>query len=620
MKNLYVTFFALLTVSVGNAQFFQKVYGAANTRDVLESGTNYNGGISISTKGFVMAGHTPAGSAAGITSVMVTRTDLSGFPVFNNRVALLEQFTQQQLSAKAKKVISLANGQIAVFGDYNNGLSTSTGPVSNQFFLMLTDAFGNPQYVRSYNIGTVPFQAEATSIIQSPSDPTVLYACGYVAGGHGDKRPVVLSINAANGFLNWGNSYIDVSGNAFEWTAEDLVESPYPNPSSAQTDIAFVGRYVLNAGNAGQGAFWTIDGATGLPSSYIHQYGSPFSDGGFNAITIANNPNYGAPGFAIAGYTLPYFFSAPNEPLSPATYGVWALKIDPTGGSIYFSTELDYSAGDRNEYGYDIVERVNVFGDYEYYVGGYVDQGYFGNEDEVVYKLNYYGYPVPGGSEFTYGGPGDDRVLQLDYYNFGVPTNNVGLSMFNYSSGSFATLGQGDFYHVRSYFNGITACNFILDNARYFSGPGFYNDAKQDIYESSAQRQRSLAWQVFSMQDALICTANGVPGGANTRLRENGEDEAETAAVTGSSVFPNPVTPDNPVVNIQFDAAGTGENIQIEVMNALGQVCMKSSQTLGDGQTQIQVNLSENGVLNAGVYVVVVYRGGEVFTHKVSVQ
>lgn len=312
---------------------------------------------------------------------------------------------------------------------------------------------------------------------------------------------------------------------------------------------------------------------------------------------------------------MPYIFN--ETTLSPATYDMWALKIDPTGGSIYFSTELDYSAGDRNEFGYDIIERVNTFGDYEYYVGGYVDQGYFGNEDEVVYKLNYYGAPVASGSEFTYGGPGNDRVLELDYLNFGVPTSNVGLSMFNYSSGSFATLGQADFYHVRSYFNGITACNFILDNARYYYGPGFYNDAKQDIDQSSAQRQRSLDWTVASMQNALICTANSVPGGANTRIGESGGDETE---ITGSNVFPNPLTLDNLLLNIQFDAAGTGEDIQVEVMNALGQVCMKTQQTLGDGATQIQVNLGENGALRAGVYVVVVYRGGEVFTHNVSVQ
>ncbi len=615
MKQLYVTFFALLTVSVGNAQFFQKVYGASNTQEVLESGTNYNGGISISTKGFLMTGHTPAGSTVGISSVMLTRTDLSGNPVFNNRVALLAQFTQQQLSSKAKKVISLANGQIAVFGDYNNGLSTSTGPVSNQIFLMLTDANGNPLYVRSYNIGTLPYQAEATSLVQSPTNPGVLYACGYTSTINGNKQPVVMSIDAPSGFLNWGYTYIDVSSNAFEWTAEDLVESPYPNPSTAQTDIAFVGRYVLNQYDIGQGAFWSLDAATGIPSSTIHQYGSPFSDGGFNAITIANNPNYGDPGFAIAGYTMASFFY--NQLTSPSTYNMWALKMDPTGGLLYFSTELDYSAGDRNEFAYDIVERVNTFGDYEYYVGGYVDQGYFGNEDEIVCKLTYYGYPVSSGSEFTYGGPGNERVLELDYYNFGVPTSNVGLSMFNYSSGSFSTLGQGDFYHVRSYFNGITACNFILDNARFFYGPGFYGEAKQDIFETSFQRQRSLDWQVNTMQDALICTANSVPGGANTRIGESGGDETE---ITGSNVFPNPVMLDNPMLNIQFDAAGTGEDIQVEVMNALGQICMRSSQVLGDGQTQIQVNLNGNGLLNAGVYMVVIYRNGEVFTHNIAVQ
>ncbi|MDQ3111511.1 MAG: T9SS type A sorting domain-containing protein [Bacteroidota bacterium] len=610
MKNLHFTLFALLIVSMGNAQFFQRVYGVSNTREVLESGANYNGGISISQKGFVMTGHTPAGSTVNINSVMLTRTDLSGLPVFNNRIAIKAQFSFQQLSAKAKKVISLANGQIAVFGDYNNGLSTSTIPVSNQFFLMVTDALGNPLYVRSYSIGTIPFQAEATSIVQSPTDPNRLYACGYTATAQGSKQPVVMSIDAASGFLNWGFTYLDASTGAFEWTAEDIVESPYPNPNSAQTDIVLVGRYVLNQGDIGQGTFSTIDAATGAATSTILQFGDPFFDGGFNAITVANNNQYGNPGFAIAGYTMSNSFLSPN-------YNAWALKVDPVG-NLYFSTALDYSASNRNDFAYDIVERVNTFGDYEYYVGGYVDQGYFGNEDEVVYKLTYYGLPVASGSEFTYGGPGNDRVLELDYYNFGVPTSNVGLSMFNSTTGSFATLGQGDFYHVRSYFNGITACNFILDNAQYLYGPGFYNESKQDQDQVNSTRARSLLWEVTPMQNALICTASSVTGGANTRLGENGEDEE--VAVTGSNVFPNPLTSDNQLLNIQFDIAGSGEDIQIEVMNSLGQVCMKSTQTLGDGQTQIQVNFGENGMLNAGVYVVVIYRGGEVFTHNVSVQ
>lgn len=606
MKNLRFTIFALLIASVGNAQFFQRVYGSANTREVLESGTNYNGGISISSKGFLMAGHTPAGPSVASTSVMMTRTNLSGTPVFNNRVDLIDQFSGQQRSAKAKKIISLANGQIAVFGDFNNGLSTSTGPVSNQLFLMLTDPFGNPLYVRSYSIGSVPFQVEATSIVQSPTDPNTLYACGYTVGGHGNKEPVVMSVQAASGFLNWGNTYTDISSGAFEWTIEDLVESPYPNPNSAQTDLALVGRYVLQQGSIGQGSFSTLSAVTGLPTSTIIQYGDPFLDAGFNAITVANSP-YGSPGFAIAGFTQSnsFFFG---------TYNTWALKIDPVG-NVWFSTALDYSASFRNDYGYDIIERVNTFGDYEYYVGGYVDQGYFGNEDEVVYKITYYGYPVSTGSEFTYGGPGNDRVLELDYYNFGVPTSNVGLSMFNYTNGSFPALGNGDFYHVRAYFNGITACNFILDNAQYNPGPGFYGEAKQDI--STSIRSRSLNWQVTTMQDALICTANSVHGGANTRIGESGGDET---AITGTNVFPNPLTSDNAILNIEFDVAGAGEDIDIEIMNALGQVCMKNKQTLGDGQTQIQLDMASSGHLNAGVYIVVIYRNGEVFTHNVSVQ
>ncbi len=607
MKNFYFTFCVLLLAGAANAQFFQRLYGASNTSEVLESGSNYNGGISISQKGFVMAGYTPAGSTSSINSVMVTRTNLSGVPVFNNRVALLGAFTQQQLSSKAKKVISLANGQIAVFGDFNNGSLSPSIPVSNQMFLMLTDAFGTVQYVRSYSISTAPYQVEATSIIQSPTDPNALYACGYTISQSGNKEPFAMRVDAASGSIVWGYTYTDVSSGAYEWTAEDLVESPYPSQNTAGTDIVLVGRYVLNAGDIGQGSFSMIDAATGLTSSTVYQYGDPFYDAGFTAITVANNNQYGNAGFAIAGFTQAPSFFFP-------TYDAWALKVDPTG-NLYFSTTLDYSSSFQNNFANDIIERVNVFGEYEYYVGGYVDYGYFGNEDEVVFKLTYYGYPVASGSEFTYGGPGNDRVLDLDYLNFGVPTSNVGLSMFNYTSGSFSNLGVADFHHVRSYFNGVTACNFILDNAQFQFGPGFYGEVKQEA--TNTMRSRSLAYSVTSMQDALICTANTVPGGANTRL---GEEATEDVAVKGSTVFPNPVMLDNAVLNIRFDNAGKGEDVEFEVMNTLGQVLIKTKETLGDGATQLQLNLGSSGMITAGEYIVVIYRGGEVSTHTILVQ
>jgi hypothetical protein len=590
MKNLRFTLFAVLIASAANAQFFQRLYGASSSSEVLESGSNYNAGFALSQKGYVMAGHTSAGSANGISSVALTRTNLGGLPFFNNRISLFNQ-SGLQVSARAKKVITLANGQIATFGDYNDGAFPAS--ISNRFFLMLTDASGNPLYVRNYFIGSAPPQVEATSIVQSPTDPNILYVCGYVVDFDGSKDPFVMSVQAGTGSPNWGFTYIDVSSNAFEWTAEDLLESPYLNPSTGQTELAVVGRYVSYPGNPGQGSFTKLDAATGIPTDYIYQYGDPSNDAGFTAIKVANNTFNGTNGYVMAGFSVSSAFSS--------TYDAWAIKIDQTATVVEFSNTFDYSAGFQNDFAFDIIERANVTGLYEYYLGGYVSNGYFGNEDEVVYKLDYSGLPVANGSEFTYGGQGNDRVL--------------GLSMFNTTSGSFTNLGLSDFHHVRSYFNGLTACNFIIADANFFFGPGLYNIQKLDIWDGV--RSRSLLWTNTTLQNALICTATSVPGGANTRLGADGQDEEATV---GTSLYPNPVSLDNPVLTFRFDNAGTGEDIDIEVMNSLGQLCMQTKETLGDGQTQLQLNIGANGLLSKGIYLVVIHRGSEVFTHKVTVQ
>jgi hypothetical protein len=605
MKNLRITLLMLLIASSAGAQFFQRVYGSANSRDILESGTNYPVTTAVNGRGFLMAGYTNLGSSVGLTSVMLTRTNLSGIPIFNNRIAIMSA-TGAQLSAKGRKVITLANGQIAVWGDLYSGSSSTVTNASDLFFVMVTTAAGAPVYVRIYGVGGSPASVEATSIVQSPTNPADLYVTGNVTTSTGSRYPVVMNVLAANGNITWSHEYFDASNNAFEWTVEDLVESPYANPWTGQTDIALVGRYVLAAGGTGSGAFNTISAVTGQITSYLYRYGIPSTDAAFTAITIANNSFGGSAGYAIAGYSA--------DPIVTAVqYSTWALKLSPAA-QVQFSTTLDYSNPGRNDFGFDIIERVNTAGAYEYFVGGFVRGGYIGGEDELVYKLDFAGQPAPNGCEFTYGGPGNERTLQLDHYNFGFAANQIGFTAFGFTVNSFPILGGQDFHLVKSYFNGVTACNYVIDKWQYSPGPPILDSVKPDSVNHL--KARALAWQVTTMQNGIICTANGVLGGDNARLA-NTSDEVP---LTGTSLFPNPVSIENPVLSIQFETPGAGEDVEIEMLNSLGQLCLQSKEVLGDGQSQLQVNIGANGLLSKGIYVVVIRRGSEVFTHKISVQ
>jgi hypothetical protein len=399
---------------------------------------------------------------------------------------------------------------------------------------------------------------------------------------------------------------------------EDLIESPYPNVMGT-VDVALVGRHVLAAGGLGDGNLFTVDAATGLMSSFVYLYGTINSEDNFNAITIANNGFNGGPGYAIAGSMTDYTVPAPNS-------NMWGLKVAPNG-FVQFSSQMDYSLGNINDYGYDIVERLSPTPGigFQYFVGGYVDQGVFGQDDEVVYKLDFAGnpYPGPGGlNQFTYGGPGLERILQLDYYQNGVGGNNIGLSAFNWTIGSFPALGQTDFYHVKSYFNGVTPlgavgggvgnCNHNQQFMNWMPGPLLLDSTKGDTV--TRPRMDFLQWQIVPMQSAIICLQNGpIPGGSNVRIANPGE-----FGLSGSNLFPNPVSRSNPFVNLSFEVPGYGDEVEIELYNSLGQVVMHKRETLGDGQMTLQVNLGDG--LSSGVYSLVVRREGKLTTHKISVE
>lgn len=601
MKKLPLVLLCLLVAGIAKAQFFQRVYGTATSNDVLESGANYDVAV-VTQKGYVMTGFKPKSQTAAFNDVIVTRTNLQGNVIFNNSYALTDP-AMGALSTHGRRVLRLQNGQIAVWGDFFDNTST----VSRRFFYMRLNPAGAIMFMRSYTLAAPTAQVEATSITQSRVNAANIYVCGIHTSPTGQKTPVVLSLDFTTGNINWGRQYMDLQ-HAFEWTAEDLIESPYLN-SQNKTDIALVGRYkrTTSTGGIGQGCFFLLDAATGTPGSLVHIYGNPNKDAGFNAIDIDKNPFGSGPGFMIAGY------SFNNNVTAAPTYDSWAIKINPTGSIVNFSGLADYSMPFQNDYGWDIVQRQDSMGQWEYYLGGYVMNGVFGQNDEVVYKLNNAGLPKATalGNQFTYGGPGNERVLQLDLYTTGVPANNLGLSMFNWTSGSFPILGMTDFYHVRSYFNGVTCGNYNLQNMMYQVGPPLIDSIAFDTLNH-------FDWYILDsvstpLQNAIICTVpNLTPPGSNART---------VGSIPGGepgSLYPNPVSKDHAMVNVQFEQPGTNEIIQIELWNALGQLCLRKNEILGGHQTLLQINLGNQ--LNEGLYHLVIRRSGQVLNYPISVQ
>ncbi len=598
-KILHFTALALLVAGNAQGQYFQRMYGTPG-QDLLESGIT----IGSFPQGYAMAGYTGGTTTAG-NNLMVTRTDLAGTilgaPSFNNAYTLFS--SAGQVSARGRRIVELplasTLGQFAVFGDHNP--VTSNAPTN--FFYMVLNGNGTIALMpRSYSFAfTGATAVEATSMTVSAANPSLVYVCGNATFATG-TLPVVMCLQANTGNIVWAWVYRPLCVTSVRWTATDLVESPYPTPANTP-EVFVVGRYDASGGN-GDGCIFSVNGGNGSVLSGLVLYGTNAADEGFNAINIASNTIGSGAGFVVAGYV--------QDPIGPAaTRDSWAMKVDATATVVDWSSVLRYgNTANADDVANDIIERLNTFNQYEYYVGGFTSAGVFGNSDAVVYKLNAGGFVV-GGGQLTYGGQGLERALQLGQYN-NAATN--GLSVFGTTQSSFPGLGATDFYNVKAYFNGVTACNFSRTTIPTLAGPGLQTKADIDI--SQPLSVSNMQAQASPVSNALICTAPSVFGGSNARLAE--EEEEPSLAPTGLKLYPNPVSADQAFVTVAFEEAVAAGDAEIEVWNALGQLQLREKVSLAEGATTVEVKLGSR--LAPGIYHFMIRYGDKVQDFQVTVQ
>jgi len=589
MKKLKLLMLASLVAGSANAQFFQHVYGM-QSQDILESGVNT---MPTLPQGHAMAGYTDLN---GGSDVMLTGADMNGNVPYNNFYQLAT--AAGPVNTKARSIVELPPGTIGAWGDY----STTSSTISNSFFYMTINPAGTPGFAVSYSFPFFVAEAEATAMCKSPTSPGTVYMCGFirhVAGGQRD--PVVISINGITGAFNWGREY--QLNPVADVPVMDLIESPYPDPTTGSVDIALCGHLTLN-GNE-DGCFFLLDANTGNLAGplAVMTYGSTTTNEGFNAIDIALNSYGGSKGFVMGG-----------SGFNPAsgTMDAWALKTNTQGNTVHWSTYHDYSPGGVNDdFGNDIIERFNTLGQYEYYLGGSTNNGVFGGQDAVVFKLDFKGNAFGGTDQFTYGGPGDDEARQLDQLNFAGP-NNDGLSVYANTANSFPLMGQNDFYLVKAYFNGVTTCQYDLQPYPSYPGPIGVTGYRLRIPSKIGGAGMSI-YNYGHMGDWEICFSTMEPAGDNTRHAATVEND-----IAAPGYFPNPVSHSNAVVTVNFGKAAVEGEAEIELWNSLGQRCWSKKANVADGQTQMDVQLGNE--LSGGMYHLIVKQNGTVNNYRIVVQ
>ncbi|HYG16952.1 MAG TPA: T9SS type A sorting domain-containing protein, partial [Bacteroidia bacterium] len=319
-----------------------------------------------------------------------------------------------------------------------------------------------------------------------------------------------------------------------------------------------------------------INATTGVPAN-ADIYGTAAQE-----YLSSINPSASTPvGYVIGGL---------SEDASTKTNDMWALKIDATNAVIW-NTKRDYNnvLTKNTEKPMDIIERRNTLRQYEYYQIGQTNGSIYGGMDMIVYKLDNNGANVATG-QFTYQGAGSDWGGAIDFAN---PATN-GLAIFG--SHEYTGTEIREFWLVRAYYNGVTACNYDRRNlATAQSGPPYLTSLSVSQTGSFSVSNLTSALPSVNDNDDEICYVLNVAIGSNART-------APTENNTGVLISPNPMGHNSAAATVTLEAA-TDEQATVTIYDVLGKQYYINNFMLKNGKNSLSLDLSGAGMA-PGIYSV----------------
>lgn len=570
MKKLLLTAAMLVAGIASQAQYFQHVYGVP-ANETLTSGIN----TSALGNGYFMASSN-VGFAFGTASISATYADVAGnipaAPYFTNEYMVVSN-AGNPLQTQDPQVFEYNSGAgFGIIGRYTD--PTLTNPNSGIYFLQL-DGSGN--VLNAFDYTVIPTTSSywdviKVSAIAESSTGKEIYITGWLQPNFAQVNGFVLKVDANSGAIIWGYVY-DIINPSFSSKDlfNDIVESPYA------AEVVVVGQ-TYDGTTTSDGFFMRINSNTGAAFPIVNLHGTATSWDAFNAVTVANSPTAGGPGFAIGGT------SDAN-----GTNDFWFTLVDPTGTFIT-STLHDYSinpgADDQCE---DIIERKNTFGKYEYYMAGSTFKGAFGKHDVLVIKTDAKGNGVANG-EFTYGSPSDDFGKSLDQYN---GTGNDGLSVFGTYGDN--VIGGSDMYLVRAYFNGASGCNEKFNTPTPKSGPKLFN--KYDVKDIAKFQDNKFLWKQTTAKEKTLCFAWSLSGGNNARVAPT-----ESQGDKEGKISPNPIAQGTQYAALEVEVENP-TTAQIAIYDMLGRTYYAQTFTLVKGKNSLVLDISNTNMAQ-GMYTV----------------
>jgi hypothetical protein len=574
---------ALVGAGMLNAQYYQRTNGTA-AYDELMDGRN----VTLGGQGHLMTGYT---QAIGGIDLLITRTNVNGVIAGANSFNQIYRLSAPGgivLSTIPCKILQIPNGRLCVIGSYYSNVAA----VPPGIFTVVLSPAGAVVSARGWqtNNPAVSTNINALSACNAlPANSTTVYISGFsdaVVGPNNGVRPLLMAINGSTNALIWSALYDFLPSNTpAKVLPYDLIASPYQ--PALVNEVFVVGSMYDGMGNDA-GFTFRVNAANGNPVSPVTTFDTGANDE-FTAVSLATGAGGGTNGFAIAGSTNLY-----------GNWDVMIFKSAPTGDTGPWISIIDYSLSGDNV-GLDVIERLNTFGQWNYYLSGTAFNGSQGGSDMCVFFIDDAGVAQ---REFTYGTADGERNQEISSFS---GTAADGITVFGNKPTS---ADPGNEYYVKAYYNGVSGCNeaFAIPTNLPFNG----SRTQYQLSRTGSMNFINLTNQVQAGPVVTqLCFAAAIAGGSNARTAENEVTASET------KLYPNPVSATSPMLSLSLNSP-VEQQLEIRITDMLGREVLNQKIIVAQGETISQLQLPSG--LAEGIYSLQISGEGLSETHRFTIQ
>jgi hypothetical protein len=564
MKKIIALLCSVLSLSA-HAQYFNHDYGTSMFSDGAFNGHNtiHNG------PGFTMAGVMQSNIATTPPASIVLFADQAGSvapPYWINAYSF-----SGPLVPIETEVMELNANSFGVAGTVYD-----PGSLNTYIYYMELSATGA---VINSSLYLAPgYSAYTLHSITSPTANEV-YITGSALNAPFDYAIFAMRLTNT-GAIVWANVYDMAPGVNIE-SGIDIIKL-------TGNDLVVVGVSDLNNGTD-DGFVLQLNAATGAPvANGYNIYGTTTDAETFTCVNESVDP-FGMPGYIVGGFA--------NVTSPCANEDGWLMRLDGSYTQIWSNT-YDYNASCVPNDFWDVTERQDSLGDYYYYAGGTTNSGLIGLGDMTVNKVK-----VNGGNtvaQYTYGTAGEWETLQSIDKNINggsASGKSLGLSLFGGRTNG--SVGGVDMTIYKTYFNGVTACDYVLGNGNDLPGPNLLATYTMLTYVPFFNLGCGIT--VSPISDQLVCMQATVPGGDN-----------RSPGLATVNMLLNVLDDHSGHLRLDIQNATTG-NCFVEVYDMFGRLVTQKIEMLGEGSNTLRLSMDNA----SGIYTVRVTQGDNSCSSKV---